>query len=140
MERFKLSVALLLILKQDEKVYLQLRKNTSFNNQYCFIAGHLEEGENLKEGMIREAKEEVGIDINPEDLELCLVLHDMKNTGYLQFYFKCHKWTGVIHNCEPDKCSEIILKDWNNIPQNVPDFIKKAISAINNRKNFENIL
>jgi 8-oxo-dGTP pyrophosphatase MutT (NUDIX family) len=133
MERFKQPIALLLILRQENKIYLQLRKNSSFSNQYCFIAGHLEKDEGLKEGMIREAKEEVGININPDDLELRLILYDKRGNGYMQVYFECHHWQGSVHNCEPDRCHEIILTDWSNIPKNVPDFIKEAINAINKK-------
>lgn len=131
MERFKVPVGLFLILRQGKQVYLQLRKNASFAGQYCFIAGHLDGNETLKDGMIREAREEVGIDIKPADLNLRLILHHDAGEEYLQFYFECHRWQGTVCNCEPEKCGDIIVADWDKLPDNVPIFIQRAVAAIN---------
>ena len=65
------KVAVHLILTNDRGECLFLRRfNTGYKDgEYGLVSGHVEEGENLKSAMIREAREEVGITLSPDDLE-----------------------------------------------------------------------
>ncbi|WOE51888.1 NUDIX domain-containing protein [Sulfuracidifex metallicus] len=50
---------------------LQLRKNTGYRDGWwSVVAGHVEAKESATSAMIREAKEEAGIALRPEDLIL----------------------------------------------------------------------
>ncbi|MGB2762695.1 MAG: NUDIX domain-containing protein [Minisyncoccales bacterium] len=70
-ERFKITPSVYLVLIKDDKILLSRRYNTGyFDNHYSFPAGHLDGEETLKQAMIREAREEIGIVLNPKDLEL----------------------------------------------------------------------
>ena len=40
-----------------------VKRNKDYEEYYTFPGGHLEEGETLEEGVIREIKEEFGIDV-----------------------------------------------------------------------------
>ena len=55
------------------------------DNTYQFPGGHLEENETLEEGLIREVKEETGIDIKDYDLEpfekITCYTNNYRNTG-----------------------------------------------------------
>ena len=85
MERFKCPVGVFLLLKQGEKIYLQLRKNCSFEGMYGAIGGHMNGGETIAHAVIREAKEEVGIDVEAKDLRLATICHsNAGNKEYLQ--------------------------------------------------------
>ena len=64
-------VDLMLTRKNNEKteVLLALRKNTGYNDgKYELPGGHVEEGEDLIDAMIREAKEELNINLKRENL------------------------------------------------------------------------
>jgi ADP-ribose pyrophosphatase YjhB (NUDIX family) len=64
-----------LILEQNGKVLFIYRENTNtYNHLYALPAGKVEKGESLKQSIIREAKEEVGIDLHEDDLELVTTL------------------------------------------------------------------
>ena len=80
-ERSKASVSTYLILEKDGMVLLGLRKNTGYQDgMYCLVSGHVEDNEAATTAMCREAKEEIGIDINPHDLKIVLIMH-RKSTG-----------------------------------------------------------
>ena len=98
-ERFKTPSAVMLMLIREnnnqEEILLQKRQNTGFaDGMYDFAAsGHVEDNESMSEAMIREAKEELNIIINPRDLEFITLIH--KNIGngiYVNLYFKTTKW------------------------------------------------
>ena len=59
-----LLVAVHLILVQDSKVLLLRRYNTGYEDgNYGVVAGHLERDEEIVAAMVREAREEAGIEI-----------------------------------------------------------------------------
>lgn len=67
-ERFKCAVHM--IIKCDDKILVQKRKNTClWDGYYSLPAGHIEEGENQYEALFREAYEELGIKINLEKVK-----------------------------------------------------------------------
>ena len=79
-ERFQNGiVADLLMVKNEDgkkKILLSKRKNTGYKDgEYELPGGHLEENEDLYEVMIREAKEELGISLNRQDLKIVHIMH-----------------------------------------------------------------
>lgn len=87
--------------------------------------------------MIREAKEEIEVDILKQDLELVFTGHRFIEGGVerLDFFFECTKFEKAnIKNMEPEKCTEIAWLDKNN-PQIVP-YIKEVINKIESGKNY----
>jgi 8-oxo-dGTP pyrophosphatase MutT (NUDIX family) len=87
MARKGLVVDLHLILRQGVRILLGLRQNTGFSDgMYHLPAGHLEDGETISAGAIREAKEELGIDLHPADLHLVHVMH--QRSGRLSLFSK----------------------------------------------------
>ncbi len=99
------SVNVYLILKKGDKALLSLRQNTGYlDYHWGFLAGHVEPGESATQGMIREAKEEIGIEILPEDLKTVHVMHRKTNRLNVDIFFECREWKGEIENLEPKKC------------------------------------
>lgn len=131
MERFKCPLGVFVLLEQEDKIYLQLRKNCSFAGMYGAIGGHADGGETIANAAIREAKEEVGIEIKAEDLHLGTICHSFAGEKeYLQFFYICSKWKGKIENMELDKCERIDLYNINNLPENIVPYLKTAIEKI----------
>ncbi len=132
MERFKCPIGVFLLLTQGEKIFLQLRQNCSFADQWGAIGGHVDGGEKIETAVIREAAEEVGITIHPADLRLRTICHS--NAGgkeYLQFFYTCDTWTGTLTNREPDKCADIKAFSTNALPDEIVPYIKTALGKIN---------
>lgn len=115
-DRFKMVSAVYLILKNSEgKILFGYRQNTGYcDDQYGLPAGHVDGGESLKQACIREAKEEIGIDIDESDLELVHVKHRLNYGEHerLDFYFTVAGYQGELTNTEPEKCKSL---DWLDI-------------------------
>ena len=138
-ERFKTLSAVMLMLTRNtekgEEILFQKRKNTGyFDGYYDFSAsGHVENNESMKMAMCREAKEELGIKIEPQNLEFICMIH--KNTNgniYYNGYFKAVKWEGTPTINEPEKNEELRWINIDNLPENIVD---DRITAIENYKN-----
>lgn len=138
-ERFKCCSAVMLILtrKQDDKeeILFQKRKDTGYCDGFFDLSasGHVEKDESMKHAMCREAKEELGIDIDEKDLEFVCMIHkktDSENI-YYNGYFKANKWQGNPTINEPDKNEELKWFEVDKLPQNIVD---DRIMAIENYK------
>ncbi len=121
-----------LFIEKDGKTLLQRRMNTGWQDgMYCPVAGHVEQGETIRQAGKREAKEEAGIKIDIEDLDVIHVMH-RKGNDYerLDFFLIAKKWHGEPAIIEPDKCDELcwFLKD--KLPSNMIPYIKKAFECI----------
>jgi mutator protein MutT len=130
----KLAVSLVLtrINENDEKeVLLQLRQNTGYmDNMYDFSSsGHIEKGESFKEGIIREAKEELGITIDEKDLEFLILYHHYKD-DYVQVVFTTKNYIGIPTINEPEKCKGLLWANINNIPENTIPYTKTMLKDI----------
>jgi ADP-ribose pyrophosphatase YjhB (NUDIX family) len=128
-----------LILKKEGKFLLMKRKNTGFKDgMYSLVSGHVDEGENFKDAMIREAKEEVGIEIEKEELKATNVIH-RKSEGrtYVDIFFQAEKWEGQPENMEPKKCSKISWFHKEEIPENIVDYVEYVIEDLNTGMTYE---
>lgn len=130
-ERYKLIAAANLILTRGNEILLSRRKNTGFNDgDYSIIGGHLEPGETIRQAMVREAKEEIGITIDPKNLRFVTLLHDWQGDGQrLQCFFHATKWTGDIINNEPNKSSDVRWFSFDALPENMVPDIKKTLEV-----------
>src|SRR5947207_1588089 len=75
----------------------------------------------------REALEEAGLIIQPEDLVLCHVMHRKAQDNRVGFFFKAERWTGEPRNLEPGKCSELSWFHVDSLPANLIPYIRQAI-------------
>jgi len=133
-ERFKIIPSVYLMLINDNKILLSRRYNTGYRDgEYSFPAGHLDGNETFKQGMIREAKEEIGVILNPADLELVHTMdRKIPNDERADFFFTAKKWQGEPKIMEPEKCDGLTWFDLNNLPKNTIPYIKQAIDSFLN--------
>jgi 8-oxo-dGTP pyrophosphatase MutT (NUDIX family) len=76
MPRPDVHIDLHLVLLRDGCVLMGKRLDTAFGaGQYHVPAGHLEVEETIVDGVIREAREETGIALAAEAVDLAYVLH-----------------------------------------------------------------
>ncbi|MFC9330758.1 NUDIX domain-containing protein [Kitasatospora sp. NPDC057015] len=131
---YRTAVGLHLVLLDSGLVLLGRRRNSSFADGWWHLpAGHLESGESVAEGMAREAREELGIGIDPAGLELLHVLHDLdegENEGRLQLFFRTPAYTGRVENREPEKCHELRWWPLDGLPEPVVDYTARALREI----------
>lgn len=134
MERFKLVVAVHLILIKNGKILLLRRYNTGYEDgNYSFVAGHMDGNESVIQAMKREALEEAGIQIKEEDLQIAHVMHrKTPERESIDYFLTCQKYTGQVQIMEKDKCDELSFYDLNHLPNNMIPYIKQALEHYSN--------
>lgn len=129
MERFKITPAAHLLLFKEGKTLLSRRFNTGWEDgNYSVIGGHLEGNETVLQATIREAKEEAGIILQPEDLEFAHVVHRKTPVEErVDFFATAKKWSGEPRILEPHKCDELKWFDVNELPANTIQYVRQGI-------------
>ena len=124
--RFPVTVHLLLI--DENKILLSRRFNTGYRDgEYSVPAGHLDGNETLIAAGIREAKEEIGVDIKADDINFSSVMHRIEGDERVDFFVHVQKWSGRIVNAEPDKCDDLRWVNITELPDNIIPYVKRAI-------------
>jgi len=122
-DRHKVIPAVYILLRKDNQILLLKRQNTGYRDgEYSLPAGHLEGGESAVAAAVREAKEEVGIRIQSEDLHLVHTQHRVAEGGdheRISLFFETKKWQGEPKNAEPHKCSELLWAGPDDLPSNL---------------------
>lgn len=131
-ERFKAFIAVYLVLIKDKKILLLRRKDTGYQDgNYSLVAGHLDGGERTRVSMAREALEEAGITILPDDLEVVHIMHHFRpEREYFDIYLKADKWEGEVCNMEEHKCDDLSWFDLNSLPDNLIPEVRQALENI----------
>lgn len=128
MERFKTISSSYLLLIINHKILLSRRFRTGYEDgKYSLPAGHVEEGETLREAAAREIKEEIGLKIKPQNFELVHVMHRKHTDIRVDFFFTADKWDGEPVNMEPNKCDDLRWFLLTKLPENTIPYIRKAI-------------
>jgi 8-oxo-dGTP diphosphatase len=121
----------LLLLDSADRTLFGLRRNTGLmDGTYHLPAGHLEAGESVVEAVIREAKEELGVTIDPEHVEFAHVMHSPLTGGRASFFFCVRQWKGIPANREPHKCSELRWFRLDELPDAMISYCRVALKHI----------
>ena len=115
------------------------RANTGYQDgKYSVPAGHLDGGELASHAMCREAKEEIGVNVNSNDLKFVHVTHRLNGSiedERIDFFFEASKWEGEVKNREPDKCDDLSWFNVNNLPENIIPHVRIVLEqSINGSK------
>jgi isopentenyldiphosphate isomerase len=76
------------IMNEKNELLMQKRAETKrqFPNYWCVTAGHVESEETPTKAAVREAKEELGIDISEDNLELICKTRDERKSNFIFEY------------------------------------------------------
>jgi 8-oxo-dGTP pyrophosphatase MutT (NUDIX family) len=134
-------IAAYVIVRKKGKIAFLLRENTGWmNGFYGLASGKVETKESYIEAAIREAKEEIGIELRPDDLKQVLIMHRYEGGDHapewVDVYFEALKWEGEPKNAEPDLHSKLVWLDPKNLPENVISSVKAAIADIEAGKTY----
>ena len=126
--RFRLVSAVHLFLLQGEHVLLLRRYQTGYEDgNYSVVAGHLEGSETVVAAAVREAREEVGIELTPGDVRVVGVMHRRSSDERVDWFVACERWSGEIRNAEPAKCDDLRWFDTETLPPNTIPYVRRAI-------------
>lgn len=133
-----MPVAVHLLLTREGKILLLRRFNTGYEDgNYSVVAGHSDGNEDVKSAMIREAREEAGIEITPNNIQFASVMHRKLDDERIDFFFAADSWEGEIANMEPEKCDDLSWFEIDNLPYNIIPYIKQAIENYINGVQFD---
>ena len=125
--RSRFPVAVHLFFFRDDHILLLRRFNTGWEDgKYSVPAGHVEIGETVVQATIREAREEIGVRLEHQDIEVVHVMNRKSEEERIDFFLVVKRWTGEIVNNEPDKCDELSWYPLTSLPSNVIPYVRKG--------------
>lgn len=84
---------------------------------------------------MREAKEEIGVDISEGDLCVGHMLqrdsHTKENNERVELFFIAEKWQGEPKILEPNKCDGLEWFNQSNLPETVLPYIRHVVEMMN---------
>ena len=133
------------ILQKDEdrtEILLHRRQNTGYQDGKWDIAGsgHVDEGETAQLAIVRECKEELGIDVKIEDLTFMHLSHRLSERTYFDIYFIVNKYVGIPSIMEAEKCFELKWFDIDDLPPDMIECRRIAIQAYKNKDYYNEII
>ena len=142
-DREKFLSSIYLIIKNNEgKILLQRRQGSKLWPGFLALpAGHLDVGEDAYEAAIREAKEELDINITVDNISDVFVVN-RKNKSLLPYYdvyFELNGYNGEIKINEPNKFSELVWSNIKSLPEDMIEFEKIALNNYLNGIKFSTI-
>lgn len=116
--RFQVVPAAYVLMLRDGaggvEVLLQLRRGTGYRDGHwaAAAAGHVEAGESAPSAAVREAAEEIGVNIAPDDLTAFTAMHRTHGNGQpiderVDFFFTCRRWRGAPRLLETTKAADL---------------------------------
>ena len=114
----------------NTKVLLGRRTNTGWMDGFlCPPGGHVGKGETPILAALREIKEELGVNVELSDLKFaCVAARNTSPTEYVAYEFIIRDKNYKFENVEPEKCSELVWVEINNLPHDVIDHFVQIIN------------
>ena len=120
----KLTIRVAGIVPMDNGFVFMHRKNVKRNKDYeeyyTFPGGHLEDGETLEEGVIREIKEEFGIDV-----KVIRNVYELENNklNMKEYFFLCEYINGEFGTGEGEEFSN--NPEYKDSGEYIPEIVKR---------------
>ncbi len=138
---FRVVPASYVFLRRNDDVLLQLREGTGYMDGHwaAAAAGHVEDGESAFDAACREAREELGIVIEPSELTPLTAMHRTHGNHKpvderVDFFFECWNWVGEARLVEAEKATDLGWFSLNALPHPVvphEEFVLKGLLAAN---------
>ena len=81
----------------ENRILVEEKKGTKYTNGLVFPGGHIEQGESFRDSVIREIKEETGLDI--QNLKACGFMYWFNNKTedkYFTYFYKTTEYSGKL--------------------------------------------
>lgn len=119
------------------EVLLQLRRGTPYMDGWwaCGAAGHVEPGESFLAAGVREAGEELGVDIDQDDLEHVATLHRTVALPdpleqRVDVFVTAQRWIGEPRAAEADRAEQVRWWPLAELPERVVPHERRALEAL----------
>ena len=129
------TVSALVLLDQDKRILISERPKGKFMQGFWeFPGGKLEKGENPEICLIREIKEEIGVDLENFCFSpLIFTLNEYENFNVLLLLYICREWEGIVSPKENQNIKWVFVNklfDCNLLPgdQKLIPYIRDIIN------------
>lgn len=133
-DRHKTIPASFVMLERDKKLLLLCRAGSGYRDGwYSLPAGHLDSGESPTQAAIRECTEEVGIHLQPQQLQLVHAMYYVGEEGdheRISFFFHAANFTGEPRVMEPQKCSGLMWVSPRNLPKDTVPELRRFLACL----------
>lgn len=124
--------AVFIMIAKDGKYAFVKRANTGWwDGYYGLPSGKVEKDESFSQAAMREAKEEVGVDISLDDLSYRGTAHRRSvDSDWVDVIFEATKWSGEVINAEPEVHSEVAWFALDDLPENTVPHQRLLLDAL----------
>ncbi|WP_018685364.1 NUDIX hydrolase [Actinokineospora enzanensis] len=132
-------VDVMLLLVRDGHVLLAQRFDTGYaDGDWNLPSGKLEQGEDMVAAIIREAREEIDVELDRDDLDMVTTVHYLNPEGHARvgFFFYARQWRGEPRNAEPHKCSQIRWFPLGQLPDNTVPYTHAGVELYRRGESF----
>ncbi|WP_194835593.1 NUDIX domain-containing protein [Nocardia sp. XZ_19_369] len=136
---FRSVIGVQLLLTKGDRVLLARRRNTEFGDgEWNAPGGRLDAGEDVLTAVIREAEEEIGVQVAREHVRMVASMHIQSPPGQalIVFIFQADTWSGEPWNREPERCSELRWFDVDDIPDDTILSTRAGLDMFRNNEHF----
>ena len=115
------------LINSSGEVLLSYRKeNTFYGNCWFVPCGTVEKGETAEKAIVREVKEELGVEVTVVDE---LSRRTNKN-GYVEIVYVCKIINGTPQNFDDEDVSKIGYFSLDKLPEDIYPFIRESLAKI----------
>ncbi|MFE9968655.1 phosphotransferase [Streptomyces sp. NPDC005525] len=126
-----------LILRRDSAAGPQILMSRRAGSVYASGLWHLPSGhldgphEDVVAAVIREAREETGVVIDPADVRTAVTVHHRSPTGHARvgFFFEARRWEGDPRVLEPDVCDAMAWIRLDEFPSPMVAYCRAGLDA-----------
>lgn len=130
-------VVVLVFIQNSEGKFLIQKRSERKNGKFATTGGHPKSGESSIEGIITEVKEEIGLDINPANLQLYFSGKSEKAKVFWDdYYIKMEVPNIKSLQLQED---EVSLVEWFS-EKEIVDLMKQDKFFVNHYEEFENLI
>lgn len=128
------AAAFMLIKRGDQYLFVRRAHTSWMDGYYGLPSGKVEPGEGFFAAAIREAKEEVGVTVRPENatfrLAYWLQNEEEPDVEWCNVVFFAEEWEGEPYNAEPHMHDEVAWFRMSELPHNVIPSVRSMLEAI----------
>ena len=127
--RHTIIPAVFILFRRGDTILVGRRLGGWGSGLLCPPGGHVERGESFSAAAIREALEEVGVEIDAKDLKPFHIMSRNNSEGHerIDVCFSVDVWRGEFVNREPLKCSELVWLDEAALPDDVVPLFRMVL-------------
>ncbi|HEY1096593.1 MAG TPA: NUDIX domain-containing protein [Alphaproteobacteria bacterium] len=128
------------LFRRGDKFLFMRRANTNYMSGYYGLpSGKVMPGEPLAQTILRELKEETGLDIKQDQVKLCHVAHrytpdSQPHVHWMSFIYMIEEWEGEPVIGEPHKCDDLQWLTVDSDEKIIP-YLRAVINDIQNGQN-----